>query len=160
MTAPDVQIGPLLDGEARALYEIFALAVGAGEGYPQYAPLTWHDFAELWLGHTTAVLVARLAGAVIGGYYLKPNQPGRGGHIANAGYVVATSARGRGVGRSLVLDSITRAPRYGFDAIQFNFVFASNPARPMYEELGWREIGRVPRAVDDEPAIIYWRDVP
>ncbi len=41
----------------------------------------------------------------------------------------------------------------------FNLVFASNPARPLYERLGWKEVGRVPRGADDEPAIIYWRDV-
>ena len=59
----------------------------------------------------------------------------------------------------VVEDSIVRAPAAGFDAIMFNLVFESNPARPLYERLGWREIGRVPRAVDDEPAVIYWRDV-
>jgi GNAT superfamily N-acetyltransferase len=117
-------------------------------------------FEESWLTHSSAVVVARVDDEVVGGYYLKPNQPGRGAHIANAGYLVAAASRGRGVGRALVLDSIERAPRYGFDAIQFNFVFASNPARPMYEELGWYEIGRVPRAFEGEEAIIYWRDVP
>jgi hypothetical protein len=64
----------------------------------------------------------------------------------------------------LVTDSIERAPLAGFDAIQFNFVFASNPARAMYEWLGWREIGRVPDAVPladggRQDAIIYWRSV-
>jgi hypothetical protein len=48
----------------------------------------------------------------------------------------------------------------GFDAIQFNLVFASNPARQLYEQLGWQQIGRVPAAVDSEDAIIYWRAVP
>jgi hypothetical protein len=47
----------------------------------------------------------------------------------------------------------------GFDAVQFNLVFASNPARSMYTELGWREIGRIPEAVDGEDAVIYWRRV-
>ena len=61
-------------------------------------------------------------------------------------------------------DSVERAPLAGFDAVQFNFVFASNPARSMYEQLGWREIGRVPDAVPDprggrQDAIIYWRAV-
>jgi GNAT superfamily N-acetyltransferase len=73
--------------------------------------------------------------------------------------VVARGHRGAGIGQRLVEDSIARAPAAGFDAIMFNLVFESNPARPLYERLGWREIGRVPRAVDDEPAVIYWRDV-
>ena len=67
--------------------------------------------------------------------------------------------RGRGIGRLLVEDSIARAPAVGFDAIQFNLVFESNPARQLYEELGWQQMGRVPNAVDGEPAIIYWRAV-
>ena len=73
--------------------------------------------------------------------------------------LVGTPARGLGVGRLLVEDSIARAPLAGFDAIQFNLVFASNPARALYESLGWREIGRIPEAVDGEDAVIYWRSL-
>jgi hypothetical protein len=53
----------------------------------------------------------------------------------------------------------------GFDAIQFNFVFESNRARSMYEDLGWREVGRIPDAVPAgegsgrQAALIYWRAV-
>jgi GNAT superfamily N-acetyltransferase len=134
--------------------------VAAKEGYPQAPPLTYDVFEETWLHHATAVVVARCDGVVAGGYYLKPNQPGRAAHIANAGYVVDRPFRRRRVGRLLVEDSITRAPLFGFDAVQFNLVFASNPARALYEELGWRRIGQVPRAVEGEDAIIYWRAVP
>ena len=81
---------------------------------------------------------------LVGAYYLKPNGPGLGRHIANAGYVVDPAWRGRGVGRLLVEDSIVRAPTLGFDAIQFNFVFESNPARPLYERLGWIRVGDIP----------------
>ena len=50
-------------------------------------------------------------------------------------------------------------PALGFDAIQFNLVFESNPARTMYEALGWTEVGRVPHAVEGEDAIVYWRSL-
>ena len=63
------------------------------------------------------------------------------------------------IARALIEDSIWRAPLVGFDAIQFNLVFASNPARSLYEELGWRKIGQIPEAVEGEDAIIYWRSV-
>jgi GNAT superfamily N-acetyltransferase len=116
-------------------------------------------FDATWVTPVTLVVVARLEGAVAGGYYLKPNFPGRAAHIANAGYVVAAAHRRRGIGRLLVEDSLRRAPLLGFDAIQFNLVFASNPARALYEELGWREIGRLPDAVDGDDAVIYWRRV-
>jgi hypothetical protein len=51
------------------------------------------------------------------------------------------------------------ARRLGFDALQFNLVFESNPVRSMYERLGFSEIGRVPKAVDGEDAVIYWRSL-
>jgi len=146
------------EADRSELREIFADVVERGDGYPDSAPLTPERFAASWVD-PPVVVVARLAGRVVGAYYLKPNFPGRGAHIANAGYMVARGHRGAGIGRRLVEDSIVRAPAAGFDAVMFNLVFESNPARALYEELGWREIGRIPRGVEGEPAVIYWRDV-
>jgi GNAT superfamily N-acetyltransferase len=154
-----VVIGPLAVADHDALFELFADVVASGDGYPQAPPLTRGMFEATWVAPVTLAVVARLDGAVVGAYYLKPNFPGRAAHIANAGYVVDSAHRRRGVGRILVEDSLWRAPLLGFDAIQFNLVFASNPARSLYEELGWQEIGRLPGAVDGEDAVIYWRRV-
>jgi len=155
-----VELRPIRAGEELELFELFGRIVGAKEGYPHAPPLTRDAFDETWIDHVSVVVVARTVGVLAGAYYLKPNQPGRAAHIANAGYVVDGPFRGRGIGRLLVEDSITRAVQFGFDAIQFNLVFASNPARALYERLGWRQIGHVPRAVEGEDAIIYWRAVP
>ena len=141
-----------------ALWRIFDRVVATGQGFPDAPPLDAARFAASW-EEPPVVVVATMDGDLVGAYYLKPNFPGRAAHIANAGYIVDESVRGRGVGRSLVEHSIRRAPEAGFDAIMFNLVFESNPARGLYERLGWLEIGRIPRGVDDEPAIIYWRDV-
>ena len=149
-------IRPEQDGE---LFQLFARIVASGEGFPQAPPLTRSQFDETWVRPVTVVVAATVDGVLAGAYYLKPNSPGRAAHIANAGYVVSPEHRGLGIGRALVEDSITRAPTVGFDAVQFNLVFVSNPARALYEELGWREIGRVPEAVDGEDAVIYWRKV-
>jgi len=154
-----VVIGPLAVTEHDALFDLFAYIVASGEGYPQAPPLTRGMFETTWVTSTTLAVAARIDGAVVGAYYLKPNFPGRAAHIANAGYVVDSDHRRTGIGRLLVEDSIWRAPLLGFDAIQFNLVFAGNPARALYEELGWREIGRLPDAVDGEDAVIYWRRV-
>jgi GNAT superfamily N-acetyltransferase len=154
-----VELGPLASGETEALFALFGDIVAAGEGYPHAPPLTRDAFEGTWVRPVTAVVAARLAGALAGAYYLKPNFAGRAAHIANAGYLVAARFRGHGIGRALVEDSIWRAPLFGFDALQFNLVFASNPARSLYEGLGWREIGRVPDAVAGEEAVIYWRRV-
>jgi GNAT superfamily N-acetyltransferase len=154
-----LHIGPIRAPELEDLFAIFADVVASGDGYPHAPPLTRDAFDATWVHPVTAVIAARVADRVAGAYYLKPNFLGRAAHIANAGYVVAASQRGEGIGRALVEDSIWRAPLLGFDAVQFNLVFVSNPARKLYEELGWREIGRVPRAVDGEDAIIYSREV-
>lgn len=157
-----LEIGPLEADERGALFALFADVVARRDGYPHEPPLTDETFESVWGGGSTTVIAARSVGespALLGAYFLRPNFAGRGSHIANAGYVVDREARGRGIGRVLVEDSIGRAPLAGFDAIQFNLVFAGNPARRLYEELGWVAIGRIPRAVDGEDAVIYWRSV-
>jgi GNAT superfamily N-acetyltransferase len=157
----EIVLGPITAVEVEQLFTVFADVVARGDGFPQAAPLTREVFDATWVRPVTAVIAARAAGGgeLLGAYYLKPNFAARAAHIANAGYVVAAAARGRGLGRALVVDSVWRAPLLGFDAVQFNLVFASNPARALYEELGWREIGRIPEAVDGEDALIYWRRV-
>jgi ribosomal protein S18 acetylase RimI-like enzyme len=103
------------------------------------------------------VAVARLEGQLAGSYYLKPNFAGRAAHIANGGYFVVPGLRGRGIGEALLRHSFEVAIRLGFDALQFNLVLESNPARRLYERLGFETVGRIPEAVDGEAAIVYWR---
>jgi GNAT superfamily N-acetyltransferase len=157
----ELLIGPITPDEREQLFVVFAEVVAIGDGFPQAPPLTRDVFESTWVRPVTAVIGARppSGGPLLGAYYLKPNFAARAAHIANAGYIVAAAARGHGVGRALVEDSVWRAPLLGFDAVQFNLVFASNPARALYEELGWSEIGRIPDAVDGEDAVIYWRRV-
>jgi GNAT superfamily N-acetyltransferase len=152
-------VGPVADAEHDDLFDLFSDVVARGEGYPHAPPLTRSDYESTWVTSVTITVVARLGDTVVGAYYLKPNFVGRAAHIANAGYLVAGTQRRRGIGRLLVEDSLFRAPLLGFDAIQFNLVFASNPARSLYEELGWQVVGRLPDAVEGEDAVIYWRRV-
>jgi GNAT superfamily N-acetyltransferase len=160
-----VKISPLAAERIDELFLLFSDVVARGDGYPQLPPLTRTVFEDTWVRPVTLVVGAVVAPRLVGAYYLKPNQPGLGSHIANAGYVVDRAERRAGIGRLLVGDSVVRAPLVGFDAIQFNFVFESNPARPMYEQLGWREIGRIPDAVPAmegrgrQDALMYWRAV-
>ena len=84
-------------------------------------------------------------GAVAGLSILHPNNVGRCGHVANASYAVASHARGRGVGRALVSDSLEALAPCGFRGLQFNAVVASNAgAIALYESLGFTRIGTVP----------------
>ena len=73
--------------------------------------------------------ILRVEGQAVGTYYIRPNQPGGGAHICNCGFITAPSARGKGVARRM-LDHALIAPQQGYRAMQFNFVLASNRARP------------------------------
>jgi GNAT superfamily N-acetyltransferase len=141
------------------LFRGFSRIVGAREGFPQVPPLTWEEFNDYWIAHSSAVLVARFEGSLIGAYYLKPNFVGRAAHIANAGYFVLTAYRNTGVGRALVEHSLREARHLGFDAMMFNLVFESNSARSMYRRMGFEEIGRIPGAIEGEDAVMYWRSL-
>jgi GNAT superfamily N-acetyltransferase len=156
-------MGPLRVADHASLFRLFGRIVADGDGFPHAGPLTASAFAATWVGGVTTAVAARVATPdgpeLAGAYYLRPNFVGRAAHIANAGYVVDRPWRRQGIGRLLVEDSVWRAPSAGFDAIQFNLVFASNPARTLYESLGWACVGRVPDAVGGEDALIYHRRV-
>lgn len=154
-----VEIRPAAVDDHDELYTAFSRIVGAGEGFPQAPPLTREEFDDFWLAPATAVSVACFGGYLVGASYIKPNFVGRAAHIANAGYFVTAPYRRTGVGRALVEHSLHEARRLGFDAMMFNLVFESNPARGMYRQFGFEELGRIPEAVDGEDAIVYWRSL-
>lgn len=99
-----------------------------------------------WMRPPAEVWLAQEGENVLGAYCLRPNQPGRGKHVANAAYLVAESARGKGLGRRLAEHSLGRAKERGFLAMQFNFVVSTNPAVRLWESLGFRIVGRLPQA--------------
>jgi GNAT superfamily N-acetyltransferase len=158
-TADAPELRPAIAGDHDALFAAYAQIVDTGDGFPHAAPLSRAEFDDYWIAHTSALWVLQDSGALIGAYYLKPNFVGRAAHICNAGYFVLTPHRGQGLGRRLVEHSLHQARRLGFDAMQFNLVFESNPARHMYRKLGFLEVGRIPAAVEGEDAVIYWRSL-
>ena len=154
-----LEIAPYGPGDRARIFEIFSDVVERGDGWPHLPPLAIEQFDSTWEGGDREVVVARLSGRAVGAYYVKANFLGRGAHVANAGYIVDRSLRGMGIGSALIEDSLQRAPRLGFDAIQFNLVFSGNRARGLYERYGWIEIGRIPRAIDGTDALIYWKSL-
>ncbi len=154
-----VDLAATQDDDHAELHRLFCAVVAADEGYPQHPdrPVPFEDFAAYWLTPATATVVARVDGELAGAYTMKPNGVGRAAHVANAGYIVAAGHRGRGVGELLVRHSMQEARRLGFDAMQFNFVFEQNPARRLYERLGFEVVGRVPDVIDGQAVLIYWR---
>ena len=84
---------------------------------------------------------------VVGSYVLRPNRRGLGAHISNASFIVAKSARGVGVGRTMGEHCLTEARRLGFRAMQFNSVVSTNEsAVHLWQELGFKIVGTLPGA--------------
>ena len=141
-----LKIRPATDTDFAEIWNIFREVVSAGDTYA-YAPDTTEEEAKtIWLDAPLASYVGVLEGETVGTYYLKPNQPGLGAHVCNAGYMVSAAARGRGVGRALCLHSQEEAVRLGFKAMQFNLVVSTNPAVGLWHELGFETVGTLPGA--------------
>lgn len=84
---------------------------------------------------------------IVGSFYVQANRAGLGSHVANAGYVVAPEARGKGVGRRMGEFSLESAKNLGFHAMQFNFVVKSNEkAVRLWQSLGFEIVGEIPEA--------------
>jgi ribosomal protein S18 acetylase RimI-like enzyme len=141
------------------LFDLYAAVVAEGGAFPRRPPADEAMFREAWIDGKTAVYITQVEGRLAGSYYLAPNFQGEAGHIANAGYMVHRDFRRQGIGRRLVEHSIATAPELGFDALMFNLVFESNPARRLYDQLGFEVVGRVPDAVGGRDALVYWRRV-
>lgn len=106
---------------------------------------TKDDIFKSWINLKNHCFVAETDGKIVGGYILKPNQPGYGKHIANASYLVDTDIRGGGIGHQLCVHSIQSAKEIGFRAMQFNFVVSTNTgAIKIWEKYGFEIIGTIP----------------
>jgi GNAT superfamily N-acetyltransferase len=87
--------------------------------------------------------------AVLGTANMYPNRAGPGTHVASASFIVAPTARGCGVGRALVADTLRWARAPGFRAMQFNAVAETNLAAVgLYRSVGFSIAGTVPEAFD------------
>ena len=138
------EIRPYREGDLAEMVGVWNEVVEAGRAFPQIEPLTV-DEARTFFAEQTRSAVADLDGRVAGLYILHPNNVGRCAHVANASYAVAPSARGCGLGRKLVEDSLAQAARAGFRGLQFNAVVASNrAAKRLYEDLGFTRVGTIP----------------
>lgn len=129
------------------IWPIFHEIVAAGETYA-YARDTPKDAArEIWMRAPRKTFVFEEAGQILGTYFIKTNQQGPGDHVCNCGYMVSSTARGRGIASALCRHSQQIALQLGYQAMQFNFVASTNEgAVRLWNELGFATVGRLPRA--------------
>ena len=143
-----MEIREAIDTDWADIWRFARPILAAGDTYcwPQDtsgdAARTW------WMGKVGGrVLVAVDNGAVVGTAEIHPNQPAAGSHVANAGFMVAPSAAGRGVGRALANRVLEVAAGDGYLAMQFNAVVETNTnAIRLWESLGFRILATIPEA--------------
>ena len=142
-----VEIREIGAGEFDLVWPIFRDVIAAGDTYA-YAPDTSFEEARaMWTNAPTRCFAAVIDGEPAGCYMLRPNQPGLGSHVANAGYMVAAHARGQGLAGKLCEHSLATARAAGFLAMQFNFVVSTNEvAVKLWQKQGFRIVGTVPQA--------------
>lgn len=160
-----VVVRPYEEMDIPVMTSIWNEVVEEGRAFPQVEPLGLEE-ARVFFAEQSHVGVAEVDGQVLGLYILHPNNVGRCGHIANASYAVAGTARGHKVGRALVEDSLRQLVPHGFKGLQFNAVVASNTrARALYESLGFQRVGMIPGSFlnkdgEYEDTYLYYHEAP
>ena len=134
-------------GDRDAIWSVIEPIIRAGDVYTLPRDMSREEALAYWFSDGHEVCVAEDGDKVVGTYYLRANQRGGGGHVANCGYATAQAAFGRGVARAMCAHSLERARERGFKAMQFNFVVSTNErAVKLWQSFGFETAGRLPRA--------------
>ncbi len=137
------------EDDFEAIWSIFHRVVQSADTYPYPADTDRDQARTLWMAPPNRTYVALDGRKVVGTYYLRPNQPGQGAHVANAGFMVDPDIQGRGVGRAMGTHALEEARRAGFLSMQFNMVVGTNHrAVALWLDLGFSIVGTVPAAFD------------
>lgn len=143
-----ITIREISDDDWPSVWSLMEPIIRAGDTYPYAMDMTMQGAREMWLAIPQATYVAEDAtGRIVGTYYLKPNQPTLGAHVANCGYMVAENARGMGVGAQMCRHSQAEALRVGYRAMQYNLVVSTNkPSVHLWQKMGFEIVGALPGA--------------
>jgi len=143
-----MKIRPATEADRDAIWNIFREVVAAGDTYALDPNISREDALAYWFAPGTHTYASEQpAIGVAGTYILRPNQSGGGSHVANAGFMVSASARGKGIGRAMAEHCLSEARRLGFRAMQFNYVISTNAAAiQLWQALGFEVVGTLPDA--------------
>lgn len=129
------------------IWPIFHEVAKAGETYAFRTDTTKEEALNIWVKTPLKTFLFEHNGEVLGTYYLKTNQAGPGQHVCNCGYMVAETARGKGLATAMCEHSQKVAKELGYKAMQFNFVASTNEgAVRLWQKLGYDIVGRLPNA--------------
>lgn len=103
----EIKIRKYKPADIPSMVQIWNEVVEEGVAFPQEDFLTNESGADFFAAQTYCGVAEEIStGQVLGLYILHPNNIGRCGHLSNASYAVASSARGLHIGEKLVKDCI------------------------------------------------------
>ena len=145
-----LEIRDYVDSDWPAVWMIFQEVLAAADTYALNPACSSDQARDTWVETPPGRTVVACDGSFLAGVAkMGPNRPGRGSHVATASFMVASAARGRGIGRALGEHAIAWARGQGYAAMQFNAVVAVNaPAVHLWRSLGFAVVGTVPEAFD------------
>ena len=159
-------IRPAAEYDWPAIWTLFRSVCEAGDAFAYDTDTPEAVARKLWFDPPATAFVAEDADTFLGTYFLRPNQPGRGSHVANGGYMVAEAARGRRLAEAMCRHSIDTAAALGYRAIQFNCVVSTNTAAVRASaKCGFAVAATLPEAFHHPDGrfvdvFIMWRSVP
>ena len=144
----ETRIRQITDADWPNVWALMKPVIRAGETYPYARDMTDAGAQKMWLEIPEASYGAEDgSGQLLGTYYIKPNQPTFGAHVANCGYIVSENARGRGVASRMCEHSQAEAVRLGYRAMQYNLVVRTNEASVyLWKKMGFSIVGTLPGA--------------
>ena len=142
-----MNIRAALDDDYESIWAMLEPVFRAGDTYAIDADISREAALAYWCSARTYIAEDDRP---LGTFYIRENQKGGGAHVCNCGYITARGAEGRGVARAMLAFSLEEAKRLGFEAMQYNFVLASNArAVATWERAGFDLIARQPKAFKD-----------
>jgi GNAT superfamily N-acetyltransferase len=145
-----VRIREYTDTDWPSVWPIFREVVAAGDTFVYDPGWSSEQAQNVWVEAPPGRTVVACDGSwVLGTAKMGPNRPGPGSHVSTASFMVASNARGLGVGRALGEYALCWAREQGYAAMQFNAVVESNHvAVRLWQALGFHIIGTVPEAFE------------
>lgn len=142
-----IKLRKAVRSDLESLWEIIEPIIREGSTYVFSPDSSKERMMAYWMSEDKATYLAELDGEIVGTFFLKENQPDRGSHVVNAGYMVSKKASGKGIGRAMAEFSFVEAKRLGYQAMQFNYVVKSNTAAVnLWKKLGFEIVGEIPDA--------------
>jgi acetyltransferase (GNAT) family protein len=95
--------------DAAPIAAIIMPVIREGTTYTLDPDMSESEALAYWMGNDKETFVAEQDGAILGTYYMRPNQAGGGRHVCNCGYMTQAGASGRGIARRMCEHSLGHA---------------------------------------------------